>query len=304
MSITAVLVTFNRVNLLERAIDSLRSQKCNIENVIVVNNASTDGTKEYLESNHWIKSIHLEHNTGGAGGFHAGIKLAYEIGSKYIWIMDDDAVAKDDTLSRLISDAEFLEQQGCKWGFLCSQVVNENNENMNVPTITRKLNSTGYPDWGKFGKDGLIGVDSATFVSVFIKTSIIHEVGLPVKEMFIWGDDTEFTWRISNRYECYISLNSQIFHKRVSGNALNIVTEESDVRLEWYKFYYRNNLYNRRKHGSVKDMCVFVFNSCKDTMNIIMSSKNKKTKRLYNLWHGVIMGLFFNPMIFSFKNDK
>lgn len=304
MTISVVLVTYNRVDLLERAINSIRSQSYKIDNIIVVNNASTDRTREYLESEIDIKSIHLDSNTGGAGGFHVGIRYACEIGTEYIWIMDDDAVAQENTLSTLVDDALFLEQHNCNWGFLCSQVVSEYNENMNVPTITRKLNSAGYPNWGEFGKNGLIGVDMATFVSMFTKVSIVKDVGLPVREMFIWGDDTEYTWRISKRYQCFISLNSQIYHKRVSGNALNIVTEENSDRLNWYLFYYRNNLYNRRKHGNFKDGVVYIFNSFKDSFLIIKASKNMKIKRLYTLWKGIFQGVIFNPQILFVRNKK
>uniref|UniRef100_UPI001033D924 glycosyltransferase n=1 Tax=Klebsiella pneumoniae TaxID=573 RepID=UPI001033D924 len=92
--VAAVVVTYNRVELLKRAIDALLAQSVELEYIVVVNNNSSDATKDYLDSNQnkKIMPIHLSTNTGGAGGFSAGISFAHGLGVDYIWIMDDDAI--------------------------------------------------------------------------------------------------------------------------------------------------------------------------------------------------------------------
>ena len=88
MKICAVVVTYNRLELLKLTIEKLLGQNRKLDEVIIINNASTDGTKEFLESlGDKITYVSLEKNLGGAGGFSEGIRKAYENGHDYFWIM-------------------------------------------------------------------------------------------------------------------------------------------------------------------------------------------------------------------------
>lgn len=297
--VAAVVVTYNRVELLKRAIDALLAQSVELEHIVVVNNNSSDATKDYLDSNQnkKIMPIHLSTNTGGAGGFSAGISFAHGLGVDYIWIMDDDAIPDINALSELLLADEHLEKKHIESGFLCSHVVSDDNICMNVPGISKKTNETGYLDWPAFASVGIVGVDKATFVSVLFRRNVISEVGLPVKEMFIWGDDTEYTWRISKRYKCYYVANSIVNHKRVLAKSLSLSVEESISRIPWYGFLYRNSFYNIRKHGNIKEFLSYLNHVSKDFISILLHSKKYKMKKLYTLFHGVLSGLLFNPKI-------
>ena len=66
MKITAVVVTFNRLELLKKGIESLRKQ-ARLSNIIVVNNGSTDGTDKWLATQTDLRVINQE-NVGGSGG--------------------------------------------------------------------------------------------------------------------------------------------------------------------------------------------------------------------------------------------
>ncbi|MCB9247374.1 MAG: glycosyltransferase [Ignavibacteriales bacterium] len=102
MKIAAVVVTYNRLGLLKECIDSLRGQTRKLDEIIVVNNDSKDGTKEWLEEQKDVTKIHQE-NLGGAGGFHNGMKAAYEKGYDWIWLMDDDCLPKLNALEYLFT---------------------------------------------------------------------------------------------------------------------------------------------------------------------------------------------------------
>lgn len=298
-SVAAVLVTYNRVELLKIAIDSLEKQTIELKNIVVVNNNSTDGTEEYLRSiaSDKIQFITLQKNTGGAGGFSAGINYAYKLNIDYVWIMDDDAIASPSALEELLKANDTLQYHSATPGFLCSHVLSDNEDCMNVPEISKKKNSTGYFSWPEFASKGIVGVDKATFVSVLISKDIVGEFGLPVKEMFIWGDDTEYTWRISNKYNCYYVANSVVYHKRVMAKSLSLATEDNLNKMPWYGLLYRNNFYNVRKHGKAKDY-VFYFNYVlKDFCQVLFKAKNKKIKRLCIIIKGFISGIVFNPKI-------
>ena len=112
--IVAVIVTYNRLELLKEAIQAVKAQTELPKKVIIVNNNSTDDTKEYLESikSELITPVHLEENLGGAGGFYHGIKKAYNEEADWVWIMDDDTIATPTALEKLvnclISGSEFV----------------------------------------------------------------------------------------------------------------------------------------------------------------------------------------------------
>ena len=137
-SVAAVLVTYNRVELLKIAIDSLEKQTIELKNIVVVNNNSTDGTEDYLRSiaSDKIQFITLKKNTGGAGGFSAGINYAYKLDIDYVWIMDDDAIASPSALEELLRANDTLHSYSAKPVFLCSHVLSDNEDCMNVPEIS------------------------------------------------------------------------------------------------------------------------------------------------------------------------
>ena len=99
MKITAVVVTFNRLELLKQGIECLRKQQ-KLTGIIVVNNGSTDGTREWLNAQPGLLVVHQD-NVGGSGGFYTGIERAYSEGADWIWCMDDDVFPRPDCLDRL-----------------------------------------------------------------------------------------------------------------------------------------------------------------------------------------------------------
>lgn len=92
--ITAVIVTYNRKELLGQNIEMLLKQTIPFDSIIIVDNCSTDGTFEYLKNCGWTTEpfiyLKTETNIGGAGGFYTGVKAAYEAGADWIVLMDDE----------------------------------------------------------------------------------------------------------------------------------------------------------------------------------------------------------------------
>ena len=76
---------------------------------------------------------------------------------------------------------------------------------------------------------------------------VVRKVGLPIKEFFIWGDDSEYTQRISNSQDCWLIYDSQVVHEmKLNQNVLSIL-DPSLVRIDRYYYQYRNQLYIRKK---------------------------------------------------------
>ena len=117
--IAAVVVTYNRLNVLQECTNSLRNQTHKVDEIIVVNNSTTDGTLDWLNSQKDLTVITQE-NSGGAGGFHTGIKAAYENGYDWIWCMDDDTEPEMTALEQL---CKYIDNEKM---ILASAVIGEN----------------------------------------------------------------------------------------------------------------------------------------------------------------------------------
>src|SRR5699024_2710161 len=108
MRIAAVVVTFNRSDLLLGTLQGLTRQTRPVDAIFLINNASTDGTEDLLKSEGWLnnhKVIYLKADTnlGGAGGFEKGMRAAYEAGYDWLWTMDDDVEPDVDALEVTLS---------------------------------------------------------------------------------------------------------------------------------------------------------------------------------------------------------
>lgn len=258
--IVALVVTYNRKNLLVESIDALLGQTKSVYKIIVIDNNSTDGTEELFSNggsyeNAKIEFYKMKENLGGAGGFHEGFKLAMEDNNfDYLWIMDDDVIPDLDSLERLLEDSVNLTQHKENFSYLASSVYGLNNEMMNVPQILSAPEHEGkYPDWNEFLEFGLVKIEVATFVSLMIKRDAIAKVGIPIKEYFIWGDDTEYTQRLNKYYgKAYLSGNSKVLHKRKIAETLSLWRENDKNRMGMYIHYFRNNLLNIYRYKNAK----------------------------------------------------
>ena len=122
--IVAVVVTYNRKKLLKENLNALLNQSYKDFDILLIDNASTDGTKEYVKEeleNEKITYINTGANLGGAGGFNFGVREAIERGYDYAWLMDDDTIPTETALESLANKTELLKgdfsflSSLCKW---------------------------------------------------------------------------------------------------------------------------------------------------------------------------------------------
>ncbi|MFL5780289.1 MAG: glycosyltransferase, partial [Thermoleophilaceae bacterium] len=110
MTVVALVVTYNRRDLLMGCLEGVFGQSRPPDRVFLVDNASTDGTPELLRERGFLDRpeltyLRLAENLGSSGGFAEGVRAAREPESDWLWLMDDDSQAEPDTLERLLAAA-------------------------------------------------------------------------------------------------------------------------------------------------------------------------------------------------------
>ena len=286
----AVVVTYNRLELLKQNIECLRGQTVQPD-ILLIDNASTDGTAEWAKAQSDILYMNPGENLGGAGGFSYGMKKAAEAGYTYIWIMDDDCLPKEGALEALLRADRKL--QG-KYGWLSSVTLWTDGKlcPMNVQRATpykeAVIKQTSYTE-----------VEMASFVSLFLKRETIVQYGLPIKEFFIWTDDWEFTRRISRQEKCYVVNDSVVVHAMKNKTVVNVATDAED-RLGRYDYFYRNDVVLYRREGFKGWLWVVT----KDLYHSLLVIKSGKWRRLGIIWKGFCRGILFSPDIEMEGEDK
>ncbi len=289
--VATVVVTYNRKKLLRECLDALLASDAPSD-IFIIDNNSTDGTKDYIadivKDNDNVIYKHLKKNVGGAGGFSAGMNHVVKRGYKYVWIMDDDTIVKPDTLSRLLDAAAMLHDN---FGFLSSTVAWTNGSDckMNIQTYNKSINDIQR----HYKKNGLWPVSTATFVSLLFTANAIKGVGLPKREYFIWGDDKEYTRRMSKYMNCYNVIDSKVVHKTVNNEGSNI-TKDDIARIDRYKYAYRNDFATARDEG-IKELAVYAVGFGLNMARVIIFAKDNKARRIKVMLIGLKKGISFAP---------
>ncbi|EKF9836021.1 glycosyltransferase family 2 protein, partial [Vibrio cholerae] len=240
--VNVAVVTFNRLSLLKKTLESLENQSYPINKIYVIDNASSDGTSEwlleYVKNKQKIEVIIMPTNTGGAGGFYEGMKTAYKT-CEYVWLMDDDGRPEKDCLANLISKAD-------KNAILNPLVLNEDDHNF-LSFRLGKFTTKQEVESSSIG--GLIWGHVNPFNGTLIESGVIDRIGLPKKDMFIWGDEEEYILRAKRLgVNVYTVVNALHYHpkeksikNKVLGGLLGVVNIKP---LNMQNIYLRNQFYN------------------------------------------------------------
>jgi GT2 family glycosyltransferase len=163
-----------------------------LTDILIVNNASTDGTEQELQysgllDEKRIHYIYLNQNTGGAGGFHYGLKYAVEKGWRWFWLMDDDAEPRKDALEKLI---RFISDHKRVYGSVAVGNLDGGNKLCFPIKKISNLKTEIIEDYNKLGNAE--SVAWLPFLGFFIHKDTIEKIGLPDKNFFIRNDDLEY----------------------------------------------------------------------------------------------------------------
>ncbi len=267
-TVCAVVVTYNRKDLLIKCIQSLISQTTKPEAIYIIDNCSTDNTPELLQQHNYltmlpenisqtyqstttienilIKYIRLTENLGGAGGFYHGVKEAYTDGYDWIWIMDDDAFPTPTCLEELVPyyNLEDTVALASLKVDLDDNILYHHRGYFNFNHGLPIQEHITYEDTQTQTTD----IDMASFVGLLVHRRAISQIGYPKKEFFIHTDDLEYCIRLRSVGKIKLINSSIIKHAEgsVQGTfkktVLGITVDRRPYEKLWINYYMQRNL--------------------------------------------------------------
>lgn len=238
-SATIVVVTFNRSNLLTRLLTSITAMDPKPGRVVIIDNASVDDTTEVVESfregiGTEIVYRRLETNTGGSGGFSEGMRTAYELGSEWIWMMDDDVEVISDGLAKMGRWApRFKSIQGRRYDYDGSEFYWQYRiaERMAIPI---PFAPAGFDD------SGFKEMNSGCFEGMFIHRSIVTQIGLPDHRFFIYWDDQMYGW-LASRLTTAVIVNEFVLRRTREIKQWDMGVRHLNASSNAYRYYIMRN---------------------------------------------------------------
>ena len=253
--ICAVIVTYNRPELLCRCVERLLAQTYSMD-IFIYDNHSSKDTKSALEEKGLLLEnvtyYYADKNTGGAGGFYYGMKTATEKGYEYLWLMDDDGYAVENTtLETIMKARESINDEF----FILNSLVICNEETLKLSfSIDRSFDGNYIRE---LSKDGLYKGAINPYNGTLIPTNLIKKIGYTKKEFFVYGDETEYTLRAkANGAELYTVVNSLYYHPAYVVEKRKFFTKEVVVsEIPLWKAYCmaRNTMYYYKIYFGFKE---------------------------------------------------
>ena len=267
--VTAVIVTYNNLLMLRELLRDLQSQTRIADEIIVIDNASSDGTEHLMKCDFpSVRYIRLPENTGSAGGYYEGIKTALE-NSDLIWTLDDDVRLYPDSLEELLKGLEKLDPK--------------------LPVGS--VRSVGK----RCDKAPASRLEFFPWRGTLLKTEVIRKIGLPLKELFIYGEDLEFAMRFNAfGLYCYWIPSSVCTEVRLEGkDDFRLFGRTVRVYSLPFQLYYafRNNLYLFLHYQNYHRALRTVLYGIKATTFIAFLDKDRGRARILAIWTGLLHGL-------------
>jgi GT2 family glycosyltransferase len=297
VSVCAVVVTYNRAELLLELVRSLVAQTSGPSEIVVLDNASTDGTERALRDSGLgddvsLRYLRLRENEGPAGGFYAVISAAMTLEWDWLWVFDDDASAEANALAELLS-SELAADPGT--AALCPATIGRDGR----PELNHRgtWNGTQLPLRPSDFDDGPRAIDYASYLGILVRRAAIEATGLPKREFFVWSSDVEWTLRLSDYGQLWLLPTVRIRHyadpsagsyRSGALGKLAMARKPIDNRDLWkYVYGFRNAVWLRKQRG--ERLPGFALYLCLQLTRIVVFNPDK-AKRLRLFYRAGIAG--------------
>ena len=238
-TLAVVIVTYNRADLLARCLDGLAASERRPDAVYVVDNASTDDTPEVLAKRDDLPMTVLrpEENLGGAGGFHLGLKAAYDGGFDRIWLIDDDVVPAPECLDVLLAHPgpALMAVREDTAGYLCEKAATS--FDLRNPFAVRPKRESVEERYGtRAAMPAEVPLQNVAFEGFMITREVVTTVGLPDAGFFIFYDDVDYALRVREAGFPIVGLRDAVLVRQLDFD------QQHDTR-SWKGYYMYRNLF-------------------------------------------------------------
>ena len=268
--ICAVIVTYNRKELLLECIQGVLDQTRQLDHIFILDNNSDDDTEQHLRNknileNPLISFVKLPSNMGGAGGFYEGVKKAFDANYDWLWLMDDDVEPEKDCLEKMLNYSESSK---------CLHPTKRYTENGEIFTWQGHFDPiTSFSHRYKienFRDAAFTKVNFGCFEGMLIHRDIIEKIGFPDKKFFIVGDDLIYGY-LASKYTDVLYLRDPEFKKKI------FKTKRAKF-LFWTRPYHTAffTYFNIRNHFLKKDYLLTHGDGSKLKINTVLFLKNLK----------------------------
>lgn len=250
-SLVAVVVTFNRLEKLKETVARLlESPASDLQAVLVVDNCSTDGTWDWLQAqDHPQLHVHrTEYNSGGAGGFEIGMRLADEKWNPdWMVIMDDDGRPAKGGLRAFHERKErgfdaYASAVYYPAGGICDMNRPSYNPFWHLKSFFQTAMGGGRAGFHltdeDYDRDEGLDIDATSFVGLFISRKAIEKTGYPDGRLFIYGDDVLYTI-LMRKAGCSLRFSPDIRFEHDFGT---FTEEDRRFKPLWKSYYHHRNL--------------------------------------------------------------
>lgn len=253
---TVVVVTYNRLALLKECLEQVENQTIPTTRIIVVDNASTDGTAEYLRKykgkNERYRVITCTENLGGAGGFEKGILAAEKEKTDCILIIDDDAILEKDYMEKIMEARQHYPGYQAFAGAVMAAGKIDTFHRRNIARPGLRLKNCPEDCYTGQNAAQPFACDIASFCGMVVEQKLVRKAGLPCSEYFIWFDDTEYSMRINHYTRFLVIPDAKLNHKTAAEES-----RHPHRRYDWREYYgIRNRILCVKKHGNALDRAV------------------------------------------------
>lgn len=232
MKILISVVTYNRLEFLQKLINSLRNQTYKHRDILIVNNSSTDNTYQWLNAQNGLIVINQQ-NVGSSGGQFTAFQYAKDNGYEAIWAMDDDVLPENNCLELLLMNYS-NDRIICPIRYDNKGKIFYNETkvfNLTNPFATMWKEIINHKDIA----NELVKVEGPTFEGPLIPIRIIKDIGLPDKQFFIFGDDSEYFLRAKSKsYLSYIYTKARLNRQ--------LEAPKNEISFGWKEYYSFRNM--------------------------------------------------------------
>jgi GT2 family glycosyltransferase len=266
--IAVVIVTFNRCDELVKTISAIQNQGILENDIIVINNNSTDNTKNILHSNYKnILSLHLNENIASAGGFSKGMQTAYEKGYDWVWLFNDDSRPVEGSLKSIL---EHLNSDKIQIGLLKIANKDENNK-----AVLLYWNGVRKPVSVDVSNE-IVQTDLITFDGCIISKETIEKIGYCDPLYFMGTYEFDYCLKAKDAgIGVYTLPNGLIEDGKLGGK---------NGTPPWRQYYNtRNHLWLALNRKSFVIFKGWLIREIKYTLSIILSGDKKIMRLVFKL---------------------